>query len=93
MVDPAKLANFGLTVQDVQNALKDQNRESAAGVLGQQPVSGLDITIPITLRAVFLRLASSKKSCFVPMPTVRLSVCVMLHAFHSKLPRILRRVV
>ncbi len=27
--DPAKLANFGLTVQDLQNALKDQNRESA----------------------------------------------------------------
>lgn len=47
-VDPAKLANFSLTVQDVQNALKDQNRESAAGVLGQQPVTGLDITIPIT---------------------------------------------
>ena len=36
---PDKLANFGLTVQDLQNALKDQNRESAAGVLGQQPVS------------------------------------------------------
>ena len=33
---------------DLQNALKDQNRESAAGVLGQQPVQGLDITIPIT---------------------------------------------
>lgn len=47
-VDPAKLANFGMTVQDVQSALKDQNRESAAGVLGQQPVSGIDITIPIT---------------------------------------------
>ena len=47
-LDPARLANFGLTVQDVQNALKDQNRESAAGVLGQQPVNGLDITIPIT---------------------------------------------
>ena len=47
-VDPARLASFGLTVQDVQNALKDQNRESAAGVLGQQPVSGLDFTIPIT---------------------------------------------
>ena len=46
--DPAKLANFGLTVQDLQNALKDQNRESAAGVLGQQPMSGVDITIPIT---------------------------------------------
>ena len=47
-VDPAKLANFGLTVKDVQNALKDQNRESAAGVFGQQPVEGIDITIPIT---------------------------------------------
>lgn len=47
-VQPDKLANFGLTVKDVQNALKDQNRESAAGVLGQQPVDGLDITIPIT---------------------------------------------
>ena len=46
--EPDKLANFGLTVQDLQNALKDQNRESAAGVLGQQPVTGLDITIPIT---------------------------------------------
>ena len=47
-VQPDKMANFGLTVQDLQNALKDQNRESAAGVLGQQPVSGLDVTIPIT---------------------------------------------
>ena len=47
-VDPAKLANFGLTIQDLQSALKDQNRESAAVVLGQQPVTGLDITIPIT---------------------------------------------
>ncbi|NDV60315.1 efflux RND transporter permease subunit [Bacteroides sp. 519] len=47
-VQPDKLASFGITVQDLQNALKDQNRESAAGVLGQQPVTGLDITIPIT---------------------------------------------
>ena len=47
-VQPDKLANFGLTVQDLQNALKDQNRESAAGVLGQQPVSGVDISIPIS---------------------------------------------
>ena len=47
-VQPDKLANFGLTVADLQNALKDQNRESAAGVLGQRPVQGLDVTIPIT---------------------------------------------
>ncbi len=47
-VQPDKMANFGITVQDLQTALKDQNRESAAGVLGQQPMQGIDITIPIT---------------------------------------------
>ncbi len=34
-VQPEKLAAMGLTVQDLQNAIKEQNRESAAGVLGQ----------------------------------------------------------
>lgn len=47
-VEPDKMANLGITVADLQKALKDQNRESAAGVLGQQPVQGLDVTIPIT---------------------------------------------
>ncbi len=45
---PDRLANLGLTVQDLQRALKDQNRESAAGVLGQAPMEGVDVTIPIT---------------------------------------------
>ena len=49
-VQPDKMANFGLTVADLQSAIKDQNRESAAGVLGQQPVKGLDITIPISTK-------------------------------------------
>ena len=47
-VQPDKLASLGLTVQDLQDALKDQNRESAAGVLGQQPIENVDVTIPIT---------------------------------------------
>ena len=47
-VQPDKLASLGLTVKDLQNALQDQNRESAAGVLGQQPIEDVDITIPIT---------------------------------------------
>ena len=47
-VQPDKLAALGLTVQDLQKALKDQNRESAAGVLGQQPIDGVDISVPIT---------------------------------------------
>lgn len=49
-VQPDKLAHFGLTVKDIQAALKDQNSEAAAGVLGQQPMTGTDITIPITTR-------------------------------------------
>ena len=57
-VQPDRLANLGLTVQDLQKALKDQNRESAAGVLGQQPVTDLDVTIPITARG---RLSSVRE--------------------------------
>ena len=46
-VRPEQLAAMGLTVQDLQKAIKEQNRESAAGVLGQQPIEGIDVTIPI----------------------------------------------
>ena len=46
-VMPDKLTDMGLTVKDLQNVIKDQNRESAAGVLGQAPIEGIDITIPI----------------------------------------------
>lgn len=49
-VRPERLASMGLTVQDIQAAIREQNRESAAGVLGQQPISGIDITIPIVAR-------------------------------------------
>ncbi|MBQ6688115.1 MAG: efflux RND transporter permease subunit [Bacteroidales bacterium] len=44
---PERMAALGLTVQDIHSAIKEQNRESAAGVLGQQPISGIDVTIPI----------------------------------------------
>ena len=44
---PERMAALGLTVQDIQTAIREQNRESAAGVLGQQPISGIDVTIPI----------------------------------------------
>ncbi|MCD7936148.1 MAG: efflux RND transporter permease subunit, partial [Tannerellaceae bacterium] len=47
-VYPDRLANMGLTLQDLQSALKDQNRESAAGQLGKQPVINVDVTLPIT---------------------------------------------
>lgn len=46
-VMPDKLTDMGLTVNDLQSAIKDQNRESAAGVLGQAPMEGIDVTTPI----------------------------------------------
>ncbi|MDE6438315.1 MAG: multidrug efflux RND transporter permease subunit, partial [Muribaculaceae bacterium] len=49
-VQPDKMADMGITVKDLSDALKDQNRESAAGVLGQAPMDGVDITVPITAR-------------------------------------------
>lgn len=49
-VEPDKLADLGLTVKDIQNALKDQNRESAAGTLGQAPAKEIDVTMPIIAR-------------------------------------------
>ncbi|MBQ0718471.1 MAG: efflux RND transporter permease subunit, partial [Sulfitobacter litoralis] len=49
-VMPDKLASFGLTVKDLQDALKDQNRESAAGELGLQPMQNIDVTLPISTK-------------------------------------------
>lgn len=49
-VQPDKLADLGLTVKDLQNVLMDQNRESAAGVMGDTPMEGVDITFPIKAR-------------------------------------------
>lgn len=57
-VQPDKLADLGITVQDIQAALKDQNRESAAGALGQAPANGVDITMPIIARG---RLSSASE--------------------------------
>ena len=45
---PDRMANMGLTLKDIQNALKDQNRESAAGEIGKQPVLDVDVTMPVT---------------------------------------------
>lgn len=47
-VYPDRLANMDLTISDIQSALKDQNRESAAGEIGKQPVLDVDVTMPIT---------------------------------------------
>ncbi len=47
-VYPDRLATMGLTIKDLQDALKDQNRESAAGEFGKQPIIDVDVTLPVT---------------------------------------------
>ena len=36
-LDPARLTNLGLTAMDVENAIKEQNQQVAAGKVGQAP--------------------------------------------------------
>ena len=38
-INPEKLANFNLTVADVQNAIRTQNAQAAAGAIGKLPVA------------------------------------------------------
>ncbi|PWJ42857.1 efflux RND transporter permease subunit [Sediminitomix flava] len=48
---PDLLAAYKLTVSDVTSAIKDQNREAAAGSLGLLPNDGgIDMTLPITTK-------------------------------------------
>ena len=47
-IDPDKLAKFGLTPTDVNNAVRSQNRQNAAGTIGQPPVAnGTDFQYPV----------------------------------------------
>ncbi len=47
-IDPDKMASLGVTATDVNNAIQAQNRQNAAGSLGQPPVpSGTDFQYPV----------------------------------------------
>ena len=48
-LDPAKMAELGITVTDVANAVREQNATNPAGRLGREPAPpGTDLTIPVT---------------------------------------------
>lgn len=49
-LQPDRLASFGLTPADVQAAIRDQNRSSAAGEIGAPPSDGAVITLPVIAR-------------------------------------------
>ena len=47
-VNPDKMAKLGLTATDVSRAIQAQNRQNAAGSIGQPPVpSGTDFQYPV----------------------------------------------
>jgi len=81
---PDRLANLGLTVQDLQRALKDQNRESAAGVLGQQPMTDLDVTIPITAQGRLSSVGEFEEIVVRANPDGSIIRCASWRAFRSK---------
>jgi multidrug efflux pump len=54
-LDPEKLAARNMTVNDVANALNDQNVQAAAGQTGQPPVkAGVDFQYPLAARGLLV---------------------------------------
>lgn len=83
-VQPDKLADLGLTVKDLQAALKDQNRESAAGVLGQAPMEGVDVTTPITAQGRLSSVSEFEEIVIRANPTGRSSACATWRTSRSR---------
>src|SRR5512141_352941 len=48
-LDPDRMAQLGLTVGDVKDAVKEQNATNPAGTLGREPAPpGTELTLPVT---------------------------------------------
>jgi multidrug efflux pump len=48
-LDPDRMAQLGLTVGDVRDAVREQNATNPAGTLGREPApQGTDLTLPVT---------------------------------------------
>ena len=50
-LDPDRMANLGITVQDVAAAVREQNATNPAGRIGREPApAATELTIPVTTR-------------------------------------------
>ncbi|HET7314917.1 multidrug efflux RND transporter permease subunit [Salinisphaera sp.] len=47
-LDPAKMASYGITTTDIENAIAQQNSQFAAGSFGARPYGGADIAFTYT---------------------------------------------
>jgi multidrug efflux pump len=71
-LDPQKVAAHGLSASDVVAAIREQNVQAAAGVVGASPgLQGIDCSCPSTPRAGCRPRRSSATSSSRPAPTAR----------------------
>jgi len=60
-VRPDRMAGYGLTVTDVRNAIKEQNKEAAAGTIGAQPMNeSIKLNFPINAQGRFNKVEDFK---------------------------------
>ncbi len=60
-VRPDRMAGYGLTVTDVSNAIKEQNKEAAAGTIGAQPMDeSIKLNFPINAQGRYNKVEDFK---------------------------------
>ena len=82
-LDPDRMTSLGLSVADIQAALREQNVQVAAGKIGAPPFDG-PLQTEYTLQAKGrLRMSrSSTTSCCARKVTVPLSICATSHGWN-----------
>ncbi|MCJ8318801.1 MAG: efflux RND transporter permease subunit [Colwellia sp.] len=60
-IRPDRMAGYGLTVTDVRNAIKEQNKEAAAGTIGAQPMDeSIKLNFPINAQGRYNKVEDFK---------------------------------
>ncbi|MEW6992932.1 efflux RND transporter permease subunit [Colwelliaceae bacterium MEBiC 14330] len=60
-IRPDRMAGYGLTVSDVSNAIKEQNKEAAAGTIGAQPMDeSIKLNFPINAQGRYNKVEDFK---------------------------------
>ena len=71
-LDPQKVASRDLTAGDVVQAIREQNVQVAAGVIGAQPApAGVEYQLSVNARAAWSPKRSSATSSSRPRPTAQ----------------------
>ena len=75
-LDPDRMAQLGLTVADIQAAVREQNTTNPGGRVGREPSPpGTELTLPVTTKGRLKTRPSSATSSCAPAATARCSGC------------------